>query len=221
MIENLEIKDTFFDLSAQIFSILRTKNLLSQQKLIIGIAGESGSGKSVTALCLVNYLEKKGYIPCALNMDDYFNLPANDNHLNRLKDIDANVGPQEVNLRLLDQHLIAFRNDENIEGPSSDFGANRLITKELNFKGKQILIVEGTYVFGLENLDLGIFLQINFKQSLINRLKRGREQFDAFVEKVLEIEHKIISKYALKADLIIDEEYNLKEINTNKYEQTV
>jgi hypothetical protein len=41
-------------------------------------------------------------------------------------------------------------------------------------------------------------------------MKRGREQFDPFIEKVLVEEHEIISQHRPKADVIITRDYDVE-----------
>jgi len=43
-----------------------------------------------------------------------------------------------------------------------------------------------------------------------HRAKRAREAFDPFIEKVLETEHEIISKFRENADVVITREYDVE-----------
>jgi uridine kinase len=44
-------------------------------------------------------------------------------------------------------------------------------------------------------------------------MKRGREEFDPFIEQVLEIEHDIISGHRERADVIITSDYDVEFID--------
>ncbi len=208
--DKLNISKEYFQLTNELICYLRENNLLHKRKLVIGIGGESGSGKSVTSICLQNALIEEGF-PCLLiGMDDYFKLPAKDNHHNRQKDL-VNVGPHEVRLDLLQKHIDSFLiGEESINAPLSDYDANLIKNQDINFSNIQIIIVEGTYVLSLPNLDVRIFLERDYKQTLEDRIKRGRESFDPFVEQVLNIEHEIISKYTKVADIVIDNAFKIK-----------
>ena len=208
MKEKLKIDENYYILANKLFAELEKS--LSKEKLIIGISGESGSGKSTTGYCLNDVLEKNGHTIAYLQMDDYFKLPPATNHQNRLKDI-SNIGPQEVNLDLLQNHINDFLDDKNVTGPESNFANNRFEKKSLEFQGTSVLIIEGTYIPLLSNLDYLIFISIDYKMSLHNRINRGRESFDPFVEKVLDIEHKIIKEYRNKADIIVDANYKIEK----------
>jgi hypothetical protein len=41
-------------------------------------------------------------------------------------------------------------------------------------------------------------------------MKRGREEFDPFIEEVLTAEHEIISQHRARADVIITREYDVE-----------
>jgi uridine kinase len=208
MKETLTIDENYYKLAQNLYKAFEQN--LSKKKLIIGISGESGSGKSTTAICLKSVIEKNNNKVSFLQMDDYFHLPPASNYQNRLKDI-ANIGPQEVNLELLQSHLSEFLADNTIEGPESDFANNKFGTRPLAFEGASVLIIEGTYIPLLADLDILVFIDIDYKSSLENRISRGREAFDSFVEKVLDIEHHIIKKFKPKANIIIDSNYKIEK----------
>src|SRR5512147_2318897 len=98
-------------------------------RVVIAVAGESGSGKSVTATALAGELATAGIVSILLHQDDYFLLPPRTNHEHRVQDL-RNVGPHEVNLALLQSHVDAFRAKvDGVEGPTVDYPANRFLTK--------------------------------------------------------------------------------------------
>lgn len=208
MKEKLKIDNDYYTLANKLYDELGDGVL--KKKFIIGVSGESGSGKSTTGFCLNNVLENKGHKVMYLQMDDYFKLPAASNHQNRLQDL-ANIGPQEVNLALMQNHLNDFLEDRNTIGPESDFANNTFDNKPLSFEGASVLIVEGTYIPLLSKLDFLIFINIDYKKSIDNRINRGRESFDPFVEKVLDIEHHIIKEYRTKADIVVDVNYKIQK----------
>lgn len=204
MNEKLNIKEEFFSLSEQLFQMIKSEGIVP--KMVIGISGESGSGKSVTAYCLSKVFEQHQIPTSRIQMDDYFHLPAKTNHENRLLSFD-HIGPQEVNLDLLDEHILAFKEARDVTGPFSNFAANTLESHHLAFAQKEVLIVEGTYIPLLQRIPFYIFIDKSYLDTLENRLSRGRESFDPFVEQVLKIEHEIISSFKAKADIVIDKNY--------------
>ena len=77
-------------------------------KFVITVAGESGSGKSETAAAIAERLAQDGVDSFIFQQDDYFVHPPKSNDRVRREDIGW-VGPQEVKLDLMDEHLAQFR----------------------------------------------------------------------------------------------------------------
>jgi uridine kinase len=73
-----------------------------------------------------------------------------------------------------------------------------------------VVIAEGVYTSLCENVDRRIFIARNRLETMEHRMKRGREEFDHFIEKVLETEHEIISQHRPLADVIITKEYDVE-----------
>lgn len=201
----IHIKPIYFETSEAIISKMPSKDLLNKYVIVIG--GESGSGKSVAAVCLQKLLHNENINSVIIHQDDYFFLPPKSNHQNRVKNIE-NVGTQEVNLMLLQQHIFDFKkNKESIEKPLVDYDNNTISTEIIEIKNAQVLILEGTYSLKLTHADLTIFMDRTYKETVLQRTERGREQFDEFIEKVLFIEHQIIRRTKEYAQLIVNKNY--------------
>ncbi|RME21679.1 MAG: hypothetical protein D6806_14325 [Deltaproteobacteria bacterium] len=173
--------------------------------LAVSIAGESGSGKSEIAHCLGDNLEEHNLRYVILAQDDYFKLPPRSNHEKRLQDISW-VGPQEVRLDLLDEHIEALKEhpEKPLEKPLVYFEENEIRTETINPGMLDVIIAEGTYTSLLDNVDLRVFIDRNYRQTKKARLARARDPDLDFLEKVLEIEHQEISRHKARADVIID-----------------
>ncbi len=187
-----------------------TKNF--QNKFIITIAGESGSGKSETATALSEFLTESGISNVILRQDDYFIYPPKTNNFMRRKDKNWR-GMKEVKLDLLDVHVKAFKSGKNsIEKPLIEYDSNISRNTNFNFSGANILIVEGTYTSTLSNVDKRIFIDRNFHQTLEHRQNRNRNssELDDFTKQVLQKEHTIISKHRALADIIINSDYSIE-----------
>lgn len=203
---NLEQKH--LDTAENIYKIIK-ENYNYPDKWALGICGESGSGKSVTAFALKKVLEEKGVKSLVIQMDDYFKLPPRSNHENRLKSLD-NVGLQEVNLDLIQENIKDFKKGKTtIEKPLVDYHANSVSQEILQIEDVQVLIIEGTYILDINEFDFTIFINRNYKDTYENRMIRNRDEQTDFVEKVLEIEHNIIRKFKEKADVILEKNYQI------------
>jgi len=210
----IELKEKHLAIAKEIIAILKQRlSLQTPSKIAIGVAGESGSGKSVTAFSLQKVLEQEQVKSIVLQMDDYFKLPPRTNHENRLKSLD-NVGIHEVDLEKLAQNITAFKNGvSEIEKPLVNYNENSIGTEKINASEYDVVIVEGTYIFEAEGFDYKIFIDRNYRDTYENRMKRNRDEKSDFVEEVLEIEHQIIRNFKNNADLILGKNY--EPINPN------
>jgi uridine kinase len=178
-------------------------------RLVVGVAGESGSGKSVVATSLARELAALGRRPCVLHQDDYFIRPPRTNHDHRMVDIASRTGPHEVRLDLIESHIAAFRAGETVEAPLVNYPANRFDTHTLTFADTDTLVVEGTYVLQLGGLDARIFLTATHQDTAERRRARNRDIDDPRVYQVLDIEHQLIAPQVNVADAVIDRHYVL------------
>jgi uridine kinase len=175
----------------------------------IGIAGESGSGKSVTAVCLQRSLHDLGVKALILHMDDYFHLPPASNHEKRIESL-KNVGKHEVNLSLLEDNILSFKEGvADITVPVVNYKLNTILSEIIPSQGYDVLIIEGTYTFFIENLDFRVYMDRTYLQTREQRASRAREEMSDFIEQVLALEHDIIRPTKQLADVIVDVNYQV------------
>ena len=181
----------------------------THQRHVIVIGGESGSGKSVLAYCLSDRLQANGIGVVLWQLDDYFRLPPADNHAARVESL-TNVGLREVDMVLLQQHLDAFKNGATqVLKPISSYIHNRIAHEISLIDDAQILIIEGTYALYLQNTDTSVFINRCYKDTILQRQARGRDEIDAFSEQILQIEHEIVKKSGVNASFVVEKDYSL------------
>lgn len=183
-------------------------------KIVIAIAGESGSGKSVTATCFKRVLNNHDIPTITVHMDDFFHLPPHTNHMHRLASFD-NVGYQEVAIDKLSELIQQFKSDApSVEKPLVHYNDNKITEEIIQLEAIEALIIEGTYSFLATGIDLKIFMERDFKQTKTDRIERnrGNESNDPFVEKVLEKEHTLIAPFIHQADLLICTDFSVKQL---------
>ncbi|SIR07850.1 uridine kinase [Chryseobacterium sp. RU33C] len=210
----IELKDKHLATAKEIIEILKKRfPLCKQKKIAIGIAGESGSGKSVTAFAIQKILEQENIKSFVVQMDDYFKLPPKTNHENRQQSLN-NVGIHEVDLDTLSRNIKDFKNKvAELEKPLVNYEANSVSNEIVDTSEYSMMIVEGTYVFEIESFDFKIFIDRDYKDTFRNRMNRNRDEQSDFIERVLEIEHQIIRNFKNSADLILGKNYEL--LNTD------
>ncbi|NNE84413.1 MAG: hypothetical protein HKN28_10635 [Alphaproteobacteria bacterium] len=180
------------------------------ERYSVSIAGQSGSGKSETAAALSEALAEHQIASVILQQDDYFVYPPKTNDHTRRADIDW-VGPQEVKLDLMDEHLRAFLDGaREIEKPLVDYESDSVITERMEFGDARVLIAEGTYTTLLKHCQTHVFIDRTYLQTRAHREKRMRDaaELDPFIDRVLEIEHGIISAHKPRAQIVVDTNYN-------------
>ena len=182
-------------------------------KYIITIAGESGSGKSEIAQSIASSFKSKGISSYILQQDDYFVYPPDTNAKIREDDINW-VGTQEVKLDLMDTHLKDIKADNRtIVKPLVNFKEDTISEETIHVNAYNVIIVEGTYTTLLNNADKHVFIDKSSVETKEARSKRNRESQNETLERILEIEHRIIASHKQYADIIINKNYDV-ELNT-------
>lgn len=178
-------------------------------RCVVGVAGESGSGKSVTATNLARVLGTRGVAAAVLHQDDYFRRPPRVNHAARVADLAA-VGPHEVDLALLGAQVAAFRaGADAVEGPLVDYANDRFLTQRHELAGRAVLVVEGTYALHLEDLDVRVFLEATHLDTAARRAARARDRHEPIIDVILGIEHRIVARQAERADVVVDRDFRI------------
>lgn len=203
---NLEQKH--LNTAENIYKIFKEK-YNHDKKWAVGICGESGSGKSVTAFALKKVLEESGIKSLVIQMDDYFKIPPKTNHENREKSFD-NVGMHEVHLDLIKDNINEFKKGKStLEKPLVHYQNNSISEEILDLQDVQVIIIEGTYILSIDDFDFSIFINRNYQDTYEKRMERNRDEQSDFIEKVLKIEHNIIHQFKEKADIVLGKNYEI------------
>ena len=190
--------------AAKIFDAVRAALAEARLPYVVTIAGESGSGKSEVAAVFSELCNANGFEALILQQDDYFFYPPKTNHNKRLADLSW-VGMQEVNLSLIEEHVEKIKGgSSSLVKPLVNYEADQIGEETVSVKGLKVVVVEGTYTTTVANADFRAFINRNYRQTKKARLARSRDPLTGFLEKVLAIEHEIISAHKLKANLVID-----------------
>lgn len=182
----------------------------TSRRFTMTVAGESGSGKSETGRALADEFGERGVAAVVLQQDDYYVLPPRFNDAARRANFDW-VGTTEVRLDLLDDHLRAARDGaDQITKPLVIYEDNAIEDETISLDGVEVVIAEGVYTSLCHHVDRRVFIARNRLETMEHRMKRGREDFDPFIEEVLTTEHDIISQHRELADVVISREYDVE-----------
>ena len=88
-----------------------------------------------------------------------------------------------------------------------DYPGNRFLTQTFNFADIELLIVEGTYVLQLDELDVRIFLAATHGDTEARRRARNRDIDAPIVAQVLAIEHEIVARQRAVADIVVGADF--------------
>lgn len=179
-----------------------------KRRVAVAVAGEAGVGKSGFASELVRLATETDLAAYVFNQNDYFFYPPKASERLRRKDV-RSVGLREVNLRLLDEHLGLFRNS-----PKKAIGKPVVRGEEVE---REIIapasfafaVVVGTYASLLKNVDYRVFIDLSYRDLPDYREKSEKGLLDEFAERVLESEHKIVSRHKSMADFIVQRDFKV------------
>lgn len=214
--DKLVIRDVHRKAAKGLVDLLLPSITKKEDRFVITIAGESGSGKSEIAAVLAELLDENRIKSVILQQDDYFVHPPRTNERMR-RDDRANVGIQEVRLDILNRNLMdILSSKDTIKKPLVLFDDDKITEESIDITGVKVVIVEGTYTTVLDNVDCRVFIDRTYMDTRESRELRAREKQDDFLENVLNIEHQIISSHKSRADIIITKNYDVMEMK--KYE---
>jgi uridine kinase len=204
--DKLVIEQHHTDRATEICDLLAGR-IQALPRFTMTVAGESGAGKSELAFEIYRLLNERGTPAEVLQQDDYFVFPPRTNHEMRRQNLDQ-VGPYEVKLDFLDSNLRSFKRGESpIYKPLVIYDEDRITREELDVADLAVLIAEGTYTSLLEFVDVRIFIDRDYRQTLEARKRRARDKWEPFIQDVLEREHRIISQHQDLADLVIPPDF--------------
>ncbi len=184
-------------------------------KFVITVAGESGAGKSELASEIARLLTEEGFKTGILQQDDYFVFPPKTNHEMRRRNLEQ-VGPYEVKLDFLDSNLRSFKRGESpIYKPLVIFDEDRITSEEMDTGDVQVLVAEGTYTSLLQFVDIRVFIDRDYHQTLEARKRRARDKWEPFMQDVLEREHHIISEHKALAQVVIPADFGSIQLQFN------
>lgn len=202
--DKLIIEQYHTDRAAEICKLVAGRSL---DKFVFAVAGESGAGKSELAAEIARLLTETGFKTGIIQQDDYFVFPPKTNHEMRRRNLEQ-VGPYEVKLDFLDSNLRSFKRGESpIYKPLVIFDEDRITAEEMDTGDLQALVVEGTYTSLLQLVDLRVFIDRDYHQTLEARKRRARDKWEPFMQDVLEREHQIISQHKSLASVVIPADF--------------
>ncbi|MCX6234274.1 MAG: uridine kinase [Bacteroidetes bacterium] len=179
-------------------------------KMMVGISGESGSGKSELAHVIARLLRKEGIMAKPIHIDNYYRiLPLERTEWRKNHGIENVVGYGEYDWDKIYQNIRDFKDGKTSSMPCVDLVTEQVDTLITDFKGIDMLIIDGLYAIKTEGIDIRIFIELTYHETKKAQLVRGKEPQNEYRMRVLEQEHKMVQALRPVADLLITKEYEM------------
>jgi len=179
-------------------------------KYIVAISGESGSGKSELTHVVAKEMRKHGIFAKPIHIDNYYNtLPLERTQWRIDNGIEKVVGLSEYKWNEINRVIDDFKNNRESSMPCVDLVTEQIDTLTTDFKGIDMLIIDGLYAINTDNIDLRIFIELTYHETKKAQKDRGKEPQNEYRMRVLEQEHKQVLSIKHKADFFLNMEYNV------------
>lgn len=180
-------------------------------RYIVGISGESGSGKSELAHALGKLLKEDKIRVKVIHTDNYYKIqPLLREEWRRNKGFDK-IGLDEYDWVKIRKTIRDFKEAQECVIPCIDLIPEQVDKLITDFSKIDLLIIDGLYAIHAEEIDLRIFIDLTYRETKINQILRLKEAMTDFRMQILEREHRSVASLRPLADLIVDKSYLVGE----------
>ena len=207
----LLINDMHKDAAQSIFErVLKARASLDERyRYVIGISGESGSGKSELAHALGQILKDNHVRVKIIHTDNYYKIqPLLREEWRRNKGFDK-IGLGEYDWIKIGKTIRDFKEEQECMIPCIDLIPEQVDKLITDFSKIDLLIIDGLYAIDTGDVDLRVFIDLTYHETKINQIIRMKEALSDFRESILEKEHQAVASLKPKADLIVDKSYQV------------
>jgi uridine kinase len=184
-------------------------------KFIVGISGESGSGKSEISHALGQRLKKEHIRVKVLHTDNYYKVPPLlQSEWRKAKGIET-VGIGEYDWNLIQRNIQDFKEDRESMLPCIDIIPQQVDKLITDFIKIDLLIIEGLYAIKSDGIDLRIFIELTNSEAKLTGKAVATDEKTEFARSVIEKEHQNLLSLKHLSDLIINKGYQVLDAKTN------
>ena len=181
----------------------------SGYRFIVAISGESGAGKSELSHSLATVLKKQGIRVKILHTDNYYRIePLKRREFRELNNFE-DIGPQEYDCEQLQRNIEDFRKGHEANMPCIDIITEKVDRLVTDFSDIDLLIIDGLYAIATEGIDLGVYIDLTYKETKKSQVLRSKELTDDHRWKVLEKEHQSATQLRRLANTFVSREYKV------------
>jgi len=178
-------------------------------RYVVGISGESGSGKSELAHALGTFLKHHNIRVKVIHTDNYYRIqPLLREEWRRNKGFDQ-IGINEYDWVKIRKTLRDFREEQECMIPCIDLIPEQVDKLITDFSKVDLLIVDGLYAINAKDIDMRVFIDLTYHETKINQIIRMKEALSDFRLGILEREHQAVISLKPNADLVVDKSYQV------------
>jgi uridine kinase len=200
-------KDAARDIAARVLADRESKG--ERYRYVLGISGESGSGKSELSHALATVLKEKSIRVKVIHTDNYYKIqPLLREEWRRNKGFDK-IGIDEYDWVKIRKTLRDFKEEQECMIPCIDLIPEQVDKLLTDFSKIDLLILDGLYAIHADDLDLRVFIDLTYHETKINQIIRMKEALSDFRMGILEHEHQAVTSLKPLADLVVDKSYQV------------
>jgi len=178
-------------------------------RCIVGISGESGSGKSELAHSLGKLLKDNNVRVKVIHTDNYYKIqPLLREEWRRNKGFDK-IGLEEYDWIKIKKTIRDFKEEQECMIPCIDLIPEQVDKLITDFSKIDLLIIDGLYAINTPDIDMRVFIDLTYHETKINQIIRMKEALSDFRLGILEKEHQAVASLKPMADLIVDKSYQV------------
>lgn len=183
--------------------------LEDRYRYVVGISGESGSGKSELAHALGKLLKEHHIRVKVIHTDNYYKIqPLLREEWRRNKGFDK-IGIEEYDWIKIRKTIRDFKEEQECMIPCIDLIPEQVDKLITDFSKIDLLIIDGLYAINAPDVDLRVFIDLTYHETKINQIIRLKEALTDFRMAILEKEHQAVASLKHMADLIVDKSYQV------------
>ena len=186
-------------------------------RYVVGISGESGSGKSELAHALGLCLKHHHIRVKVIHTDNYYRIqPLLREEWRRNKGFD-HIGLNEYDWVKIRKTVRDFKEEQECMIPCIDLVSEQVDKLITDFGKVDLLIVDGLYAIKANDIDMRVFIDLTYHETKINQIIRMKEALSDFRLGILEHEHQAVISLKPMADLIVDKSYQVVTMEEHEH----
>lgn len=186
---------------------IKKKN--GRYRYVVGISGESGSGKSELSHSLGKLLKDDNIRVKVIHTDNYYKVqPLLREEWRRNKGFDK-IGLDEYDWVKIRKTIRDYKEEQECVLPCIDLIPEQVDKLFTDFSKIDLLIIDGLYAIDAPDIDMRVFIDLTYQETKINQIIRMKEKMNDFRLKILEREHQAVQSLKPKADLIVNKSYEV------------